>query len=203
MLLLYIRSRSHLITVHTLLTAVSLLQDVFCTYRPRSGDISCMTNDACWGGEKKVFQIITKIQNSIFKLFKNLKQYKYDAIPVLLMIYKNMYNVWYSTQHTGYKTTVYGFGICSFVSALINMHITQQGRKKKRDREEKGKGNFNIKAICTTEIVMAEHSAVDSAFRRMHRHSNARTGLNTPSPRYCTAYHTSPPLDPVVHHIHH
>ena len=70
-------------------------------------------------------------------MFKNLKQYKGDAIPVLLI----MYNVWYSTQHTGYKTTVHGFGICSFVSGLINRYITQQGRKREREREtERKKG---------------------------------------------------------------
>ena len=80
------------------------------------------------------FGIITKIQNFIFK---NLKQYKCDAIPVLLMMYNNMYNVWYSTQHASYKTIVYGFGICSFVSGLINMYITQQGRKKRGGMEKK------------------------------------------------------------------
>jgi hypothetical protein len=43
------------------------------------------------------FQIIKEIQICIFKLFKNLKQYKCDALPVLSTMYNNMYHVWYST----------------------------------------------------------------------------------------------------------
>ena len=77
---------------------VSALQDdhrnVFCIYRLRSGNISCITNNTCWEGG---FQIIKKIQICIFKLFKNLKQYKCDALPVLSTMYNNMYHVWYST----------------------------------------------------------------------------------------------------------
>ena len=38
---------------------------------------------------------------------------------------------------------------------------------------------------------MAEHSAVNSTFRRMHRHSNVHTGPNIPSPRYPRAYQSS------------
>lgn len=93
-----------------------------------------MTNNACWGGG--VFQIIKKIQICTFKLFKNLKYYKCDAIPVLQMIY-NMYNVWYSTQPTGYKTTVNGVDICSFVSGKFNKHVHHSAGGKQKERESK------------------------------------------------------------------
>jgi hypothetical protein len=67
--------------------------------RLRSGNISCMNHDACWGGggrRKKVFHIIKKVQICIFKLFKTLKQHNCGTIPVLLTKYNNKYNAWYS-----------------------------------------------------------------------------------------------------------